>query len=465
MRSGDGILRRVHPILAVYIGDYPEQLLVAGVKNGECPKCMISHDELGAINVPVQRRDIANVLMAFKLADSDPGQFLMACDALKLKPVYRPFWQQLPLINIFQSLTPDILHQLYQGMVKHVLSWLRAAYGDGEIDARFQRLAPNHHIRIFKTGISGLSRMTGKEHDQICRVLLGVIVDMRLPSNLNSSRLIRAVRALLDFVYLARLPVHSNNSLSSLAKSLQDFHDNKSIFIDLGIREQFNIPKLHSCRHYSSSIKLFGTTDNYDSQYTERLHIELAKLAYRSTNQKDEFLQMMSWLERQEQVFRHNNFIEWHAKGNNASDVHSKPRPQLQPGRRLKMTKHPTMRAVSVDKLISTYGATFIRDALARFAAQWRNPQLNRPQVERQAAHINLPFVYVSTYHRIKFTLENGNATVDSIHVRPARKDKKGQNIPGRFDTVLVRIGAAEMEGRIDGMHNQSIYHISCILI
>ena|ERR1700722_14114001 len=35
MASGDGVVRRTHTILAVYVGDYPEQLLVTGVKNGE----------------------------------------------------------------------------------------------------------------------------------------------------------------------------------------------------------------------------------------------------------------------------------------------------------------------------------------------------------------------------------------------------------------------------------------------
>ena len=109
MRSGDGVLRHVHPILAIYIGDYPEQLLVAGVKNGECPKCMIGSKELGSIITPLQNRDVTAVLNAFEKADSDPCQFLTACEAEKIKPLHHPFWQHLPLVNIFQSLTPDVL--------------------------------------------------------------------------------------------------------------------------------------------------------------------------------------------------------------------------------------------------------------------------------------------------------------------------------------------------------------------
>ncbi|KAH7903744.1 hypothetical protein BJ138DRAFT_1020140, partial [Hygrophoropsis aurantiaca] len=46
--SGDGVVRRGHPLLACYIGDYPEQLLISGMKTGECPKCDIPRDELGS---------------------------------------------------------------------------------------------------------------------------------------------------------------------------------------------------------------------------------------------------------------------------------------------------------------------------------------------------------------------------------------------------------------------------------
>lgn len=70
---------------------------------------------------------------------------------------------------------------------------------------------------------------------------------MRLPGGLDSSRLICAVRAIMDFLYLAQLPLHSTDSLSALARSLQEFHNNKNVFVDLGIREQFNIPKIHMC--------------------------------------------------------------------------------------------------------------------------------------------------------------------------------------------------------------------------
>lgn len=149
----------------------------------------------------------------------------------------------------------------------------------------------------------------------MCQFILGIIIDMHLPNNLSPSRLIWAVRALLDFLYLAQYPCHSTETLKLLKESLDCFHEYKSIFINLSIREHFNFPKLHSLDHYLMYIKLFGTTDNYNTQYTERLHIDLTKDAYRATNHKDEYPQITMWLERKEKILVHEKYIEWHLAG------------------------------------------------------------------------------------------------------------------------------------------------------
>ena len=107
-----------------------------------------------------------------------------------------------------------------------------------------------------------------------------MVVNLCLPNGMNPSCLICAVHAILDFLYLAQYPVHLSTTLDLLADSLSHFHENKDIFIDLGVREHFNIPKLHYLKHYMDFIKLHGTMDNYNTEYTEHLHIDLAKDAY-----------------------------------------------------------------------------------------------------------------------------------------------------------------------------------------
>jgi len=48
MTMGDGITYRIHPLLACFVGDYPEQVLTTATFTGECPICPIPHNQLGA---------------------------------------------------------------------------------------------------------------------------------------------------------------------------------------------------------------------------------------------------------------------------------------------------------------------------------------------------------------------------------------------------------------------------------
>ncbi|KAF8327509.1 hypothetical protein F5887DRAFT_898748 [Amanita rubescens] len=447
MTDGQGTIRRVHPLLAVFAGDYPEQVLVTCIKSGECPKCDISRNNIGNAQIQSKPRDIQAIHTVLSMVGTNYQDYKEACKKICIKPVAEPFWAQLPFIDIFQAITPDILHQLHQGLFKHVVSWLGQAYGRPEIDARCQRLIPNHHIRIFSGGITGLTRVTGKEHALISRIILGVIADMRPLSGLDPTRLLRMVRALLDFMYIAQLPVISTQNLILMRTALDTFHANKSIFVDLGIRDNFNIPKLHACLHYAASIRLFGTTDNYNTQSTERLHIDFTKEAFRASNMRDEFPQMTTWLERREKVHEYDEYIRWQEQGNSYQPPPSRS-PLLQPRRHIKMTRYPSVRAVSIADLIGQYGASFFRAAFSRFIVLWRDPQTTRARLEQDILDVHIPFTSVSVYHRIRFKDDHSDeSTADSIHIQPHRNNKRGEMIPGRFDTALICLSNGTQAG------------------
>ena len=352
MTTGDGITYRIHPLLACFAGDYPEQVLTTATFTGECPICPIPHDQLGAYvhNAPTGLRELELVLQALDSFDDDPAGFLQACKGAGVKPIVDPFWKDLPYVHIYRSITPDILHQLYQGIVKHIIGWVTKVYGGAEIDARCRCMPPNHNVRHFMKGISSLSRVTGQEHDQMCRILIGLVIDIPLPGGMSNVRLVRAVRAVLDFLYLAQYPVHTDETLETLEDALARFHQAKDIFVDLGIQESFNIPKLHFVQHYVMLIQLYSTTDNFDTAYTERLHIDFAKDAYDATNHKDEFTQMENWLEHKEKIFCHNQYLKWAQNGSPISTprIEWEP-PGLELGCFLHMSKHPTVCAVPID--------------------------------------------------------------------------------------------------------------------
>ncbi|KAF8261178.1 hypothetical protein EI94DRAFT_1773493 [Lactarius quietus] len=421
MMCGDGTWRRCHPIFATFVGDYPEQTLVSCTYNGHCPKCMVPHDQLGDFNT-FTAQDYGVAIDTYCLANEDSRKFNPACRAAGLKPVYHPFWLTLLLTDIFLAITPNILHQLLQGVMKHVVTWIThpLVFGMTDVNARCWSLPPNHHTTLFIKGLP-FSRVTGKEHKDICRILIGLITDLPLPGGHSPVHVVRAVHAALDFVYLAQYPSHMTDTLWLLEDSLTRFHDNKDTFIALGVREDFVIPKVHSMLHYQSSITLFGTTDNYNMEQSERLHIKLPKGGYLASNCKDVYPQMT---------------------------VTTTP----------KMTLHPTSQAVSFETLAEKYGALEIQDALADYIAGINHPGASAVNLRRQASDMLIPFRTVPVYHRIKFVTAGNSDNpeiVDTIHIRPEHIDLDGCIVPPRFDTVLVR-GTQDV---ICGNHGLTFFH------
>ncbi len=294
-------------------------------------------------------RKIQPILDALNEVHNGYTAFHQACDQADVKAVQDAFWKDLPYTNIYELIAPDILPQLYQGVLKHLIKWITSVYGAAEIDARCRRFPANHNIHLFMKGITPLTRVTGMEHDQICRILLGIVADMRVPNSPISSshQLTRAVRGLLDFIYLARYPVHTSQTLDNLEQALAEFRENIEVFIDLGVRSHFNIPKFHVIGHYRYFAEQLGAADNSNTEYTERLHIDMAKHAYAATNRKDEFPQMTLWLDRREKILHHEKYIRRRLQAASlpAAPTHpaTRPPPCLIARRQQYMTKHPSV--------------------------------------------------------------------------------------------------------------------------
>ncbi|KAI9457171.1 hypothetical protein HD554DRAFT_2207236 [Boletus coccyginus] len=151
----DGGMQQVFPILVAYIGDHPEQCLVACCSENHC-------------HWPVPPLFIADDLWS----------------------IFSPFWANLPHTNIFVCISSNILHQLHQGIFKD-------------------------HLKKWCTAIAGSYQS------------------------------------------------HTDDTLKGLEKALDDFHEAKDVFIELGLHEHFNIPKVHSLLHYIDMIKNLGSLDGY----------------------------------------------------------------------------------------------------------------------------------------------------------------------------------------------------------
>ncbi|KAF9552907.1 hypothetical protein CPC08DRAFT_619975, partial [Agrocybe pediades] len=130
MIGSNGDVRKVFPILTTYVADYPEQCLVACTKYGTCPKCKAPFTELQATqpHEPRTQAWMESIMNnARDQAKGNPRKFHDICMSHDVGGgAIRPFWEGFPLTDIHKAISPDVLHQLYQGVFKHLVGWCQA---------------------------------------------------------------------------------------------------------------------------------------------------------------------------------------------------------------------------------------------------------------------------------------------------------------------------------------------------
>ncbi|EIW62729.1 uncharacterized protein TRAVEDRAFT_113577 [Trametes versicolor FP-101664 SS1] len=476
MTCADGQIRRIFPILAAYIADHPEQCLVACCKENCCPRCLVPRLCRGDTTVyPLRSQSVSEDLMNRTCAGEDILEFVEQ----GLRPIPEPFWAGHPLVDVFATITPDILHQLHKGVLKdHLVVWITKLVGKEDLDNRFKTLPDAHGLRHFKSGISLISQWTGGEAKEIAKVLVGLLV-----GRVDGS-VIHCVQALVDFVYLAQYPVHSDTTLLQLRDALARFHAEKEVFVRLGIREHFNIPKLHSLLHYVDAIVEVGCVDGLNTETSERLHIDFAKKAYRGSSRREYFAQMTTWLQRQEAIVRHEAYIAWRAQeevgvsiedssdgteGEDDEDDEEEEEDEDAAERQgahtpaeYKVLLKPTASRVSLPQIQTNYGATGFLDDLNVFLASNRSPS-------HAASH--LPpnrFDCFDIYHSLSVLLPPNRHVANSKRVCKLRaapyRPRRGTHAatPAHFDTALFMVDE-ELFRREGALHGVSAGRVKVI--
>ncbi|KAI9444348.1 hypothetical protein F5148DRAFT_1278274 [Russula earlei] len=301
----DGVIHRIFPILAAYVGDHPEQCLVAGCKENRCPICTMPAKSQGdGFLFPLRSQLHTEQVLHLKANGHHPPEF----SEWGLRKVFSPFWAGMPHTDIFMCISPDILHQLFLGVFCHLLEWCTQLMGAKRLDECFEALPVYSGLKHFKHGVSNMLKWTGWEYCNMSWSLLSVI------SGSVDPQVVLIARALLDFITYAGYRRHMTKTLLCIEQALEVFHSHKHVLIDLGVRKHFNILKVHSMQHYVAGIKHLGSADGFNTESSERLHIDYAKRAFKASNHHDYIMQMARWIQCQEAMFINKHFLAWSLK-------------------------------------------------------------------------------------------------------------------------------------------------------
>jgi len=101
-------------------------------------------------------------------------------------------------------------------------------------------------------------------------------------------------RAFLEFCYIVRRDVITEQTLEQLQDALIRFHRYRTIFEELGIRpDGFALPRQHSLPHYLKLIRAFGAPNGLCSSITESMHIPAIKRPWRRSSRYKALGQML----------------------------------------------------------------------------------------------------------------------------------------------------------------------------
>ncbi|KAG9093020.1 hypothetical protein FS749_015247 [Ceratobasidium sp. UAMH 11750] len=321
----DGRLRRVYPRMAAYTADWPEQNLQSCTSEGSCPICTTSFAGRGNPDQPANNHEQEETLSALRKYFAKKNVADMR--ALHLKPVW-PWWGDLPDVNLATCFTPDLLHQVYQGMFKtHLLRWLKHLVGPKVLDERLISMKLAAGMRHFTNGVLGISQWTGRESKQLLAQILPVVIGDLRPN------VARMVRSLVNFMFRAHASSMTDLDLVVMEKDLATFHEMKEMLVVEGVYESAahfdHIPKLHMLQHYVRTIQELGTPDGYNTETPKHLHIEYAKNPWRASNKVKPLPQMVKYIQRQEAIRVHRAYLDQYLGLDEGEDIDEGDEPEV----------------------------------------------------------------------------------------------------------------------------------------
>ena len=105
--------------------------------------------------------------------------------------------------------------------------------------------------------------------------------------------MVHAISAYLEFCYLVQRSQIDSATLDQIEGAVACFHQERKIFIQTGVQDDFSLPQQHSLSHYRFLIQQFGAPNELCSSITESWHITAVKKPWRHSNRNEPLGQML----------------------------------------------------------------------------------------------------------------------------------------------------------------------------
>ena len=270
----------------------------------------------------------------------------------------RNLFTELYRVNPADLHKPDLLHNIYLHLFKHMMEWVKGFLKKHKrqqaFDDAWKEIPPYPGFSVPKKAYREVTQWQGKEMRNLSRCISAVLASaLRNPDSSQHHDFqiaLKCVSALVDFSLMAQYRSHTPDTLSYLERYLLTFHQTKDIFLefrtskatraeanrqDRELRElianeraheirrtsaakrrrqadqerlqrvnqradlirrenHFNFIKMHYLSHFSSHVRRFGSISMYSTKIGELAHEDQIKEGYRRSNKNEAASQILS---------------------------------------------------------------------------------------------------------------------------------------------------------------------------
>jgi hypothetical protein len=233
-------------VLSVWIADQPEHANLQDISTRSCPRCEVEFHRLGSTHrsPTCDHKDYRERVKLFRENPGNlgPVEYLVA---RSVKILFNDFWGT-PRVNLYDLNKPDILHNIYLGILKHMMEWVQAPLKKHnrleEFDKAWASIAPYPGLAVPNKAYRATTQWQGKEMRNLGQVVFGALAaawrNLRVAVRGDFIKAFKCVRGLIDFHFMAQYGSYRMSTLNYMESYLEDFQKHKDIFLEFRAYER-----------------------------------------------------------------------------------------------------------------------------------------------------------------------------------------------------------------------------------